>query len=198
MWRKTLVFLAVGALIGAGLMLGACAKKQTTTETSQLGAAPTCDPEEAARKKQAELDAQRKAAEEQAAKRAAREQQLAAAGALVNQIREFEDTMIHFDFDRSDLRAEAKEILKAKAAWLNEQQGFKVRIEGHCDDRGTVEYNLALGERRAQAAQDYLVALGVDAARVSTVSYGEERPIDPAQNEDAWAKNRRDEFVLTR
>jgi peptidoglycan-associated lipoprotein len=75
---------------------------------------------------------------------------------------------------------------------------IKVKIEGNCDERGTTEYNLALGDRRAKAAMDYLTAQGVDAARLTTISYGKEKPVDAGHNEEAWAKNRRDEFILTK
>ncbi len=109
---------------------------------------------------------------------------------------DFEDTDIFFEYDSFDLTAEAKKILAQKAGYLNSHPSVKVRIEGNCDERGTQEYNLALGERRAKAAQDYLVFLGIASERLSTVSYGEERPIDPRQTEEAWAKNRRTHFAV--
>lgn len=102
---------------------------------------------------------------------------------------------IYFDFDRSDLRSEAREVLNQKAEVLRQYPDIRVRIEGHCDERGTVEYNLALGERRAEAARSYLIDLGIDPDRLTTVSYGEERPAVEGQNEAAWSQNRRDEFV---
>lgn len=108
------------------------------------------------------------------------------------------DKKIYFDFDKFDLTSDAIGALNELAAFLKTNAEVKTSIEGHCDERGTNEYNLALGERRAKAAYDYLVAQGIDAARLSTVSYGEERPVDPGQNEEAWAKNRRDEFVLSK
>lgn len=105
---------------------------------------------------------------------------------------------IYFDFDRFDLTTDAIGALNELAAFLKANADLKVSIEGNCDERGTNEYNLALGERRAKAAYDYLATQGIDAARLSTVSYGEERPADPGHNEEAWAKNRRDEFVLSK
>lgn len=102
---------------------------------------------------------------------------------------------IFFDFDSSALSAEAQEQLNQNAAWMQKYPNSAVTIEGHCDERGTDEYNIALGERRAEAARNYLVNLGVGGGRLSTVSYGEEKPFDPGQNEEAWAKNRRDHFV---
>jgi peptidoglycan-associated lipoprotein len=103
---------------------------------------------------------------------------------------------IHFDFDRSDLRPDAIQALAGDLARIRQEAGLRVRIEGNCDERGTVEYNLALGDRRARAARDYLVSQGVAGSRLSAVSYGKERPADPAHNETAWAKNRRDDFVF--
>lgn len=107
-----------------------------------------------------------------------------------------EPRIIHFEFDRYDLDAEARAILDELGTWLLENSDFGVVIEGHCDERGTDEYNLALGERRAKAARDYLVAMGVGADRVGTISYGEERPLDRGNNEEAWARNRRAEFLI--
>jgi peptidoglycan-associated lipoprotein len=104
---------------------------------------------------------------------------------------------ISFDFDRYDIRPGDMEILKENAALLRNHPRVKVQIEGHCDERGTAEYNLALGERRANSTKNYLVSLGISADRLSTISYGEERPLDPRQNEEAWAKNRRAQFVIT-
>ncbi|OGC92004.1 MAG: peptidoglycan-associated lipoprotein [candidate division Zixibacteria bacterium RBG_16_48_11] len=103
---------------------------------------------------------------------------------------------IHFDFDKYNLRPDAITALNENAKVLMENPTVKMRIEGHCDERGTVEYNLALGEKRAQAAKEYLVKLGVSAGRVETISYGKEKPVAFGTNEDAWAKNRRDEFAV--
>jgi peptidoglycan-associated lipoprotein len=102
-----------------------------------------------------------------------------------------------FAFDSFTLSSEAKSILERKAAWLAENPQAKTQIEGHCDERGTTAYNLALGERRAHAAKQYLGALGINAARLSTISYGEEAPVDPRHTEDAWSLNRRAHFVIT-
>jgi peptidoglycan-associated lipoprotein len=102
---------------------------------------------------------------------------------------------IYFDFDQYDLRPEALETLAQNGRALKAHPEATVMIEGHCDERGTVEYNLALGDKRAKAARDYLTSLGVNPAQLSTISYGKEQPIDPGHNEEAWAKNRRAEFV---
>jgi peptidoglycan-associated lipoprotein len=117
---------------------------------------------------------------------------------LEEEMKAFSEENIYFDFDKAELKTEAKVVLKAKADWLRKHQDYSVRIEGHCDERGTNEYNLALGERRADAAKRFLVALGISADRISTISYGEEKPLDPGHDEGAWAKNRRcDGWQLT-
>jgi peptidoglycan-associated lipoprotein len=117
-------------------------------------------------------------------------------GALEQARVAFENTDIYFEYDSFDLTTEAKKILAEKAGFLNSHSAIKVRIEGNCDERGTPEYNLALGERRAKAAQDYLVFLGIASERLDTVSYGEEKPLDGGHNEAAWAKNRRTHFAI--
>ena len=103
---------------------------------------------------------------------------------------------IHFDFDEAAVRLEGIPIMEQNAAWLREHAGASIIIEGHCDQRGTRVYNLALGQRRADAARDFLVSLGVDPARIEVVSYGEELPAVEGYNEAAWAANRRAEFVI--
>ena len=103
---------------------------------------------------------------------------------------------IRFDFDRYNIRSTETEILRGNVALLKKYPGMKFQIEGHCDERGTSEYNLALGERRANSVMKYLVSLGIEPNRISTISYGEERPFDPGHSEDAWAKNRRAHFVI--
>jgi peptidoglycan-associated lipoprotein len=105
---------------------------------------------------------------------------------------------VHFAFDSFLLNAEAERILGQKAVWLQDNGGVGVQIEGHCDERGTSNYNLALGEYRANAVQQYLTMLGIDPARLSTISYGEARPLDLGHNEAAWSRNRRAHFVITR
>ncbi len=103
---------------------------------------------------------------------------------------------IRFAYDEYALTSEAKEKLSRNAEVLTGNMWVDVLIEGHCDERGTVEYNLALGEKRALAAKRYLVSYGIDPSRISVISYGKERPLDPRHNEEAWAKNRRAHFVV--
>ncbi|NEX91647.1 peptidoglycan-associated lipoprotein Pal [Caulobacter sp. 17J65-9] len=104
---------------------------------------------------------------------------------------------VYFDFDQYSVRDEARGVLDAQAAWLARYPGVTVRIEGNADERGTREYNMALGARRANAVRDYLVSRGVSASRIETISYGKERPIDPGSNEDAWARNRNAHTAIT-
>lgn len=101
---------------------------------------------------------------------------------------------VHFDYDSSVLRENARRILDRNIDWLKRNRDVRVQIEGHCDERGTEEYNLHLGERRANSVKRYLVTGGIDPVRLFTISYGEERPVDPGRGESAWAKNRRGQF----
>jgi peptidoglycan-associated lipoprotein len=103
---------------------------------------------------------------------------------------------IHFDFDKYVLRPQDRDTLAKAAEWIKENHPKMVTIEGNCDERGTVEYNLALGQRRASEAEKYLVTLGVNEKILKAISYGKERPLDPGHDEEAWAKNRRDHFVV--
>jgi peptidoglycan-associated lipoprotein len=103
---------------------------------------------------------------------------------------------IHFDFDKYDVRSVDEAVLKENAVFLKNNPKMKIQIEGHCDERGTVEYNLALGERRANNTKKYLVFLGIPADRISTISYGEEKPLDKGRHEEAWARNRRAHIVV--
>ena len=103
---------------------------------------------------------------------------------------------IQFELDQSGLSEEAKGILAGNANWLKANPGIKVKIEGHCDERGTEEYNLALGQRRAESVKSYLMSLGLEGGRIGTISYGESLPLDPGHDEAAWAKNRRVDFAV--
>lgn len=103
---------------------------------------------------------------------------------------------VYFDFDKFNLRSDARSALDANLALLSEFPDVIIKIEGHADERGTIEYNLSLGEKRASATMDYLLSQGIDGARISIISYGKERPMDTGSNEDAWSKNRRCEFRI--
>lgn len=102
---------------------------------------------------------------------------------------------VHFEYDKSVLTSEAKKDLAGNAEWIKSNPKTVVQVEGHCDNRGTIEYNLALGERRAQAVKKYLVGLGVSADRLNVISYGEEKPLLQGESEEAWTKNRRANFL---
>ncbi len=114
-------------------------------------------------------------------------------GVLMNRER-FINADIFFEFDSSTLSAEAESILRAKAEWMRRNPSLTIVIEGHCDNRGTTEYNLALGERRAESVKRFLIDLGIAETRIRTISFGEERPLVMGDNEEAWAKNRRAHF----
>lgn len=103
---------------------------------------------------------------------------------------------INFDYDRYDIREDAKPILKEVAGLMGRAKGIKLVIEGHCDQRGTTEYNLGLGERRAHSAKEYLIALGIPSSRIETISFGQEKPLCAEASESCWAKNRRGHFVF--
>jgi peptidoglycan-associated lipoprotein len=169
-----------------GLIMIGCPKKTVMKEE------PSVKKEEAA-KAEAEV-AKEKATKEQFEKSLVAEKTPGIEGQV------FESSLlkdIHFDFDRYDIRPTDAAILKENAALLDKFTNVKIQIEGHCDERGTVEYNLALGERRATSAKNYLVSLGVASVRISTISYGEEKPLDPGHNEEAWTKNRRAHTLVT-
>ena len=106
-------------------------------------------------------------------------------------------TDIHFEYNDYTVRQQDGDLLKANADWLNKNATARAQIEGHCDDRGSEEYNIALGAKRAQAAKDYLETLGIGADRLSTISYGKELPLCTERTEDCWQKNRRDHFAVS-
>lgn len=186
MKRKMMTGLIILAFVcSSPLLMTSCSKKAVKSWADKAFTRPTS-------MKKAEAPAE--AAE--APGRKARMQELEKAKRIAEEMRVFETTNIYFDFDKSELKPGAKSVLKKKADWLSDNSSYALRIMGHCDERGTSEYNLALGERRAHAAKKFLVALGISADRIYTVSYGEEKPALMGHNEDAWSKNRRDEFKL--
>jgi len=146
----------------------------------------------------AAAEAARKRAEEEAAAAKKRAEEEAAIRLLEQQVSAFESEKIYFDYDKADLKPEAQAVLESKAKFLSANSSYSVTIEGNCDERGTNEYNLALGERRADAAKKFLASLGVSEGRITTVSYGEEKPVASGHDESAWSQNRRDEFKLNK
>jgi peptidoglycan-associated lipoprotein len=185
-------------LMGLGVALVvACGKKPQTAPTPQ----PNADSLAAAERARADslaADSARRAQEE--AERIARQRaadSAAAVAATTAEVRNMLATMVHFDFDKSNIRAgDDQSTLDQKVAILTANPDLRIRISGHCDERGSDEYNLALGNRRATSAKQYLVSHGIDASRIETASFGEERPIAMGHDEDSWAQNRRDEFEV--
>jgi len=183
----------LAALSMAALVAGGCASKEVVkteepaaatvkAETPKPVQPPAVKTEEAPQKQAPEAPMAIKPAESQPVQAAA-------------EVSAFET--VYFDFDRSDLRQDARNILTKNAEiLLKSKQAQKIKIEGHCDERGSAEYNLALGERRATSAMQYLITMGVQPDRLSIVSYGKEKPAVQGNDEEAWAKNRRAEFVI--
>jgi peptidoglycan-associated lipoprotein len=174
--------------LAATLLVGACKKEPPPPPPGPTG--PTAE----------ELERQRiadsiRAAEEAA--RLAREAEERAAREARERARAVLSQRIHFDYDMSEIRLDAEQVLRQKVEILRASPNVQIRIEGHCDERGSNEYNDALGNRRAQAVVDFFTNFGLDPSRFTTVSFGEDRPLVRASNEDAWAQNRRAEFVIT-
>jgi peptidoglycan-associated lipoprotein len=201
MMRKWMIVL-VGLVFACSMIFLMTSCQKTVSTETPTPAEPTKKSDFDADKKakemaaKAEADTKAKLAALKAQKEKEERERQAALARLKKEISLFESRHIYFDFDRAELKPESRNILKTKAAWLKAHTEYSVRIEGHCDERGTNEYNIALGERRANAAWKYLNALGISGDRMDTVSYGEERPIDTGHDESAWRKNRRDQFKL--
>lgn len=171
-------------LILASTVLAACSKNEPPPEPTPV---ETTTPPPA-RNDGPDLEAERRAAEE-AARRAAMEADRSARATLAE--------MIFFAYDESTLSAEAQQTLSAKVGVLRANPSARIQIAGHADERGSLEYNVALGMRRALAAKEYITGFGIDGARIEVTSFGEERPLVQGSNEAAWARNRRDEFTVT-
>jgi peptidoglycan-associated lipoprotein len=178
-WFKIVIFVfAMGFIVAMG-----CAKKKSLTEgisEDEMSAKGKAVSSEAISEE--ELSAKRKAEQEAMLKKAA--------------MQKFVNQDVYFDFDDATIRPDAREILNSKVEWLNANPGVSVTIEGHCDERGTEAYNIALGERRAQSIKAFLVTAGIDGSRLDTISYGEEKPLEHGNNEASWAKNRRGHFRI--
>jgi peptidoglycan-associated lipoprotein len=191
MRKKIWIILALAFIIPGLLFTASCAKKAVKDDAAMTQQAE----DEAAMK--AKEAAEKARQEELARQREIDEQRLKDEAMMKQEAKDmFLNEDIHFEFDSSILTPEAQLILKKKAEWLQNNPESMSTIEGHCDERGTSEYNLALGDRRATSAKNFLVDLGISASRLTTISYGEERPVDPGKSEDAWAKNRRCHFTI--
>lgn len=181
--KRFLVFLSVLAVLSFG-----CKQRVVTQpEAQQPGAKAEGQAGEAAKSKAPERVTEREAPSETVVSRER-------ATSMEEQEGQFKDIL--FDFDRYNVQDSYKPALKTIAGWISKNAGPKLSIEGHCDDRGTNEYNLALGERRAKAVKDYLVSLGVPSSRLETISFGAEKPLCTEHTEECWAKNRRAHFVV--
>ncbi len=185
-WKKTVGWPAALALAALVVACGGNPPPEPEPEPEPQVQQPTVD--EAAERAAREAEERRRREEEEARRRAEAER---------NRVMAVIAERVHFDFDKSDIRPDAEQVLQRKVTVLREYPGVTLRIEGHCDERGSNEYNLALGQRRAEAVRRYLVSYGIDVGRFATISYGEERPAARASNEEAWAQNRRAEFIVT-
>ncbi|MGH7673045.1 MAG: peptidoglycan-associated lipoprotein Pal [Gemmatimonadales bacterium] len=181
--------------LGAAVAAGACGGNpppQTPSPNADSIAAAQAEAERLARE-----EAERRARED--AEREARQREadaLAASARTTEEIRNRLAVMIHFDYDKSNIRSDDAGTLDEKVAILQANPNLRMRIHGHCDERGSDEYNLALGNRRAQSAKQYLVSHGIEPGRIDTQSWGEERPLVEGHDESAWSQNRRDEFEI--
>lgn len=201
-WIGLLMVLAFSLALFSGCAeKKAVVKDEAATQEQKVAAAQDAAPAVAQQAATAAVtdDEAAKRAKEQAAKDEAARKAAAREAWLKKNAEALTDLNIqniYFDYDKSDIRPDAREILKANAEIFNKNGNATIVVEGHCDERGTAEYNMALGERRAQETKQYLVNLGINASRIETISYGEERPLDNRSIEEAWAQNRRVQFLL--
>ena len=191
--RKLWINLMAAILVVGLFMTVSCAKKTIVTDGTTIEDQAKVEAEEAAAAKV--LAEQERIKSQELQDQMAKEQALKEAKILAAKNR-FSNQNIHFEFDSAQLSSMAKQLIEEKAEWLGANSGVAVIIEGHCDERGTTDYNIALGERRAIVVKNYLVNLGISGSRLTTVSFGEEKPLDPAANEAAYRKNRRAQFVI--
>ncbi len=195
MSKKTFSILLV--LSFALVLSFGCAKKDVSlpTDPQEVSAEERARLAEEERKKEMERQAmeERRLHEERMARERELDQEKKKAQDVIDDIIA---TRIHYDFDSYELKPQARAELQKIAEYMKKFKNLRLVIEGHCDERGTAEYNLALGERRSRAAYEFLILLGVESNRMQIISYGEERPLDPRSNETAWAQNRRAEFKV--
>jgi peptidoglycan-associated lipoprotein len=190
-----LLVLGLGAAMFAGASCGGNPPPRNPTPNADSAAAAEKARQDSIAAAQAEAD--RRSREE--AERVARQREadsLAALSRTSDEVKATLATMIHFDYDKSNIRSDDAATLDQKVAILQANPNLRIRVGGHCDERGSDEYNLALGNRRAQAAKQYRVSHGIDAGRIETQSWGEEKPLVQGHDESAWSQNRRDEFEI--
>jgi peptidoglycan-associated lipoprotein len=193
MRKRILLAVALVMILPAMFLTTSCAKKKMQTEP-----VTTIQPEvQKAPDRSAEEAEQARLQEEQLREERLREEQLRKEAAAREAAKKtFVTENIHFEFNSALLADQAQLILKSKADYLHNNSDVTVTVEGHCDDRGTESYNIALGQKRAESVKKFLVALGISTNRMATVSYGEERPLAMGQDETSWAKNRRAQFMI--
>jgi peptidoglycan-associated lipoprotein len=177
--RKNLLYLSFVLLVSIVTLWGCPKKAEVTTAPEAQKQAEVTSPSATTAEAKPEVKAEESTTEK--------------AGAMAEGLKP-----VYFDFDRSFIRDDAKAVMKANAEWLKSNPKAKIKIEGNCDERGTVEYNQALGQRRAASAKKYLTDMGVSGLRISLISYGKEKPICSEHEESCWQKNRRDDFVVAK
>jgi len=198
MKRSLVIAALVVFAFSSVFLLSSCAKKQVITEEEAVEAPAKVEEEKpvaAAKEEEAKIE---RLKELEAAKKEEAAEIDEEKAWMERRAAKFEAESTYFDFDKSFIKLEYRPTLHEKAAFLKDYPDMRARIEGNCDERGTNEYNLALGERRANSAKNFLVSLGIAADRIEIISYGEERPRALGHNEAAWSQNRRDDFVLIR
>jgi len=180
--------------VGAAIIAGACGGNPPPAPPP----GPVVDTAAENQRIRDSIDAANRAAQEEAerVRRQREADSLAALARAGEEVRSTLAAMIHFDLDKSNIRSDDMGSLDQKVAILQANPELRIRIGGHCDERGSDEYNLALGNRRAQSAKQYLVSHGIDASRIETQSWGEEKPLVDGHDESAWSQNRRDEFEI--
>ncbi len=209
MKRNLIIAVLVVFAFSSVFLMSSCAKKQVVTEEKQVKAPPKevakVEKEKPAVKEVKEAEEVKKAEEakleklkelEMTKKREAEAKMNEEKAWQERRIAKVEAEAVYFDFDKSFIRLEYRAVLQAKAEFLKDNPNIYIRIEGNCDERGTNEYNLALGERRANSAVKFLVSLGISPDRIEAISYGEERPLALGHGGGAWAQNRRDDFTV--
>lgn len=189
MRKRIWIGFALLVVVPGLLLTASCGKKQVQPADTDT----MVGQEDADAARRAEMERQRLAEEQRLKEQALKEETIHQERMAKEQ---FGSEDVYFEFDSAVLTSDSQAMLKKKAGWMKANSGTRAVIEGHCDERGTSEYNLALGDRRAESAKTFLVNLGISASRMTTISYGEEKPMDTGSSESAYAKNRRAHFVL--
>jgi len=196
--KRNLIFAIVVVFACSSVfLLCSCAKKQVVAEDKEITAPPKEEAPKVEEEKPPAVEVAKEVKKEEEREFKKPEEKVVEEKVWEDRrgVR-FEAEPIYFDFDKSFVRPEYRPVLTEKGEFLKDNPNVQIRIEGNCDERGTNAYNLALGERRAESAKRFLISLGISPDRIETISYGEERPLVVGHNEDSWAQNRRDDFVI--